>query len=224
MGAPAPPAWVQVDEGEILEGEVAHHATQPKKPIGELPGQVLRRWRVIDALVPNLQVGGDAERPEEHHRGPDDAQGRHCVTSRGHELVDGSGRLLIETEAGDEDLSHVTSTLGRNNDHEGEQAQDCERGELQGAVHEGNGVEPGPEGSRRGGPCPIDYAGPLIQQPPLLIAERLALRGSYPGWAWRQRDSSLLVNLFLRLAVRPFVFAHGHDLLRALRETLSSWL
>src|SRR5690349_5847796 len=53
----------QLDEGEILEGEVAHQATQPEKPVRELPGQVLRRWLVIGALVPDLQGGGNAERP-----------------------------------------------------------------------------------------------------------------------------------------------------------------
>ena len=169
-----------MDEGEILEGEVAHQATQPEKPTRELPGQVLCRWLVVGALVPDLQGGGDAERPEEHHRRPDDTQSRYGVSSRGHELVDVLGRLLIETGAGDEGVSRVTSALGRNGDQEGKEDQYCERGELQGAVHEVDGVEPEPEGSRSGGFHPVDCVGPLIyqppfliQQPPLPIAERL---------------------------------------------------
>jgi hypothetical protein len=104
-----------------------------------------------------------------------------CVP--GHELVDVLGGLLIETEAGDEGVSRVTSILGGNDDQEGKQAQHCERGELQGAVHEVDGVEPGPEGSRRAGPHPVDGVGPpaeqpslLIQQPSLVIVERLSLK------------------------------------------------
>jgi hypothetical protein len=162
-------------------GEVAHQARQPKKPVRELPPQCLCRWLIIDALVPDLQRGGDAHRPEEHEHGPDDAQSRHCVTPRGHQRVDVSGRPLIETEAGDQGVSRVPSALGGNGDQEGKQAHHRERGELQGAVHEVDGVELGPEGSRRGGPHPVECVGPLLQQPPfplqqpqLAIAERLS--------------------------------------------------
>jgi hypothetical protein len=175
----------QLRPGEILDGEVDHQATQPQKPVREPPGP-LRCWRlVIDALVPKLQGGGDADRPKEHQGGANDAQIRHGVAARGHQLVDVLGRLLIETEAGDEGVPCVATTLGGNEEHEGEQAQHREHGELHGAVHEVDGVEPGPEGSRRGGLHPLDCVGLhieqpslLIQQPSLLIAERVPLRSA----------------------------------------------
>src|SRR5690349_18914951 len=116
------------------------------------------------------------------------------MTSRGHELVDVSGRLLIETEAGDKGLSRVTSALGGNGDQEGKETQYCECSELQRAVHEVDGVEPGPEGSCRGDPHPIDCVGALLQQPSLLIQQPsllstkgLSPRGACPRWIWRKR-------------------------------------
>jgi len=132
------------------------------------------------------------------------------------------GRVLIQTEAGDKGVSRVTSTLGRNDDQEGKQAQHCERGELQGAVHEVDAVEPGPEGSRRGVPHPTEYVGPLVEQPSLLIVEHLSPRSACLRGISRKRDSSVIVNHLLRQVVGLSVFAHGHDLLRCIPESASS--
>jgi hypothetical protein len=62
-----------VDEGEILDREVAQQASQPQEPAREPPRQPPCRWLVIDALVPELQSGGDADRTDDHDRGPDAA-------------------------------------------------------------------------------------------------------------------------------------------------------
>ncbi len=69
-GNPGTADLFQVRPGEILDGEIDDQATQPKKPIRELPGHLPCRWLVIDALVPDLQGGGHAHRPDEHDRGP----------------------------------------------------------------------------------------------------------------------------------------------------------
>jgi hypothetical protein len=86
---------------------------------------------------------------------------------------------------------------GRTDDQEGKQAQHRERGELQRAVHEVDGVEPGPEGLRRAGPQPTGGVGTHAEQPPLLIQQpllplvpRLALRSAGPRGISRKRDAA----------------------------------